>query len=102
EARELEAFKERLQPGAPPLAPWDVGYYSEKQRKALYDFDEEELRPYFSLDNVMAGLFETAKRLYNVTIEPNTALPTWHEDVQCYDIKDESGELLASFYADIF
>jgi oligopeptidase A len=102
EARELEAFKERIHPGAPPLAPWDVGYYSEKQRKALYDFDEEELRPYFSLDNVMAGLFETAKRLYKVAIEPNTSLPTWHKDVQCYDIKDESGELLASFYADIF
>ncbi len=102
EARELEAFKEQIHPGAPPLAPWDVGYYSEKQRKALYDFDEEELRPYFSLDNVMAGLFETAKRLYDVVIVPNTALPTWHEDVKAYDIRDKSGEHLASFYADIF
>lgn len=102
EARELEAFKDQISPGAPKLAPWDVGYYSEKQRKALYDFDEEELRPYFSLDNVMAGLFETAKRLYNVAIVRNTTLPTWHEDVTAYDIRDESGEHLASFYADIF
>ena len=52
---------------------------SEKQRKALYDFDEEELRPYFSLNNVMDGLFETAKRLYHVSIVPNSALPTWHK-----------------------
>jgi oligopeptidase A len=102
EARELEAFKDETNPGGPTLAPWDVGYYSEKQRKALYDFDEEELRPYFSLNNVMAGLFETAKRLYRVGIVPNTTLPTWHEDVTAYDIRDESGELLASFYADIF
>lgn len=102
EARELEAFKERTNPGGPALAPWDVGYYSEKQRKALYDFDEEELRPYFSLDNVMTGLFETAKRLYRVSIQPNAELPTWHESVKAYDIRDESGELLASFYADIF
>lgn len=101
EAQELEAFKDQVNPG-PALAPWDVGYYSEKQRKALYDFDEEELRPYFSLNNVMAGLFETAKRLYHVAIEPNTTLPTWHADVKAYDIRDESGELLASFYADIF
>lgn len=102
EAEELEAFKNHVNPGGPTLAPWDVGYYAERQRKALYDFDEEELRPYFSLDNVMYGLFETAKRLYRVVIEPNTTLPTWHKDVQCFDIKDESGELLASFYADIF
>lgn len=103
EAEELEAFKTQLAgPSAPALAPWDVGYYSEKQRKARFDFDEEELRPYFSLDNVMAGLFETAKRLYQVSIVPNTTLPTWHKDVQAYDIRDEGGVHLASFYADIF
>lgn len=103
EALELERFKQSMtQPGTPPLAPWDVGYYSEKQRRALYDFDEEQLRPYFAIDAVMRGLFETAHRLYGVSIEPNTKLPTWHADVRVFDIKDASGEHLASFYSDIF
>lgn len=103
EAIELEHFKESVEgKSAPPLAPWDVGYYSEKQRRALYDFDEEELRPYFAVDAVMNGLFETARRLYGVRIDPNPHLPTWHSDVRAYDIKDASGEHLASFYSDIF
>jgi oligopeptidase A len=103
EAADLELYKKSVAgPSAPALAPWDVGYYSEKQRRALYDFDEEELRPYFAIDGVMRGLFETAHRLYGVTIERNMNLPTWHVDVQAYDIKDASGEHLASFYSDIF
>jgi oligopeptidase A len=84
------------------LEPWDVGYYAEKERKALYDFNEEELRPYFVLDRVVAGLFETAHRLYQVSIRPNSELKTWHKDVQAFDILADNGEHLASFYADFF
>jgi oligopeptidase A len=103
EAAELERYKQSVEgANAPALAPWDVGYYSEKQRRALYDFDEEQLRPYFAIDGVMRGLFETARRLYGVSIERNVQLPVWHADVQAYDIKDANGEHLASFYSDLF
>jgi oligopeptidase A len=103
ETEQLNAFRNELEGGPlKPLEPWDVAYYSEKQRKALYDFDEEELRPYFPLDRAVAGLFETVHRLYGVRIEDNPRLPTWHKDVRGYDVRDENGEFLASFYADFF
>jgi oligopeptidase A len=100
---ELENFKNEVAgKGAPVLAPWDVAYYAEKQRQALYDFDEEELRPYFPLESAMKGLFETAKRLYGLQIEKNDSLETWSPAVTAYDIKDEDGTFLASFYADFY
>jgi oligopeptidase A len=103
EKRELLEFRRRLEgPDAPELERWDVGYYAEKQRQALYDFDSEELRPYFPLDRVVQGLFETAERLYGVRVRPNAVLRRWHPDVRAYDIIDERGDLLASFYADFF
>ncbi|HTM45732.1 MAG TPA: M3 family metallopeptidase [Polyangiaceae bacterium] len=82
------------------LLPSDLGYAAEKLRKQRYDFDEEQLRPYFALDKVVEGLFETARRLYGVRIERNAELPTWHPEVQVFDIFDESGAKLAAFYAD--
>jgi oligopeptidase A len=103
EKRELYAFRQRIEgPNAPPLERWDVSYYAEKQRQALYDFDSEELRPYFPLDSVVDGLFTTAQRLYGVSVKPNHTLGRWHPDVRAYDIIDEQGQLLASFYADLF
>jgi oligopeptidase A len=103
ETEELAAFRRSL-PGddGKAMEAWDVAYYAEKQRRALYDFDEEELRPYFPLERAVEGLFETAHRLYGLRIEPNRKLPTWHPDVSCYDITDEDGTFLASFYADFF
>jgi oligopeptidase A len=103
EKRELYAFRQRSEgPSAPALERWDVSYYAEKQRQALYDFDSEELRPYFPLDRVVDGLFTTANRLYGVSVRPNHTLGRWHPDVSAYDIVDEQGQLLASFYADLF
>lgn len=94
ENAELAAFR------GGDLAPWDVGYWAEKQRKAQYDFDEEELRPYFSLNRVVAGLFELVRRLYGVRVTEVTGLPVWHPDVKVYEIRDEDGTLMGSFYAD--
>jgi len=103
ETGELTTFRKKLEGNAAPaLAAWDVAYYAEKQRKALYDFDEEELRPYFPLERAVEGLFETARRLYGVQIEPNRRLSTWHPDVTCYDVSDADGTFLASFYADFY
>jgi oligopeptidase A len=103
EKRELYAFRQRIEGAdAPQLERWDIAYYSEKQRQALYDFDSEALRPYFPLERVVEGLFETAHRLYGVSVRPNETLGRWHPDVRAYDIVDEAGELLASFYTDFF
>jgi oligopeptidase A len=83
------------------LEPWDIGYWAEKQRAALYDFDEEALRPYFSLDNVVKGMFEIFGRVFGIRVERETGVPVWDAEVKCYAIYDAaSGANLGSFYAD--
>jgi oligopeptidase A len=97
----LAAFRRRIEGlNAPALEPWDVGYYAEKQRQALYDFDEEALRPYFPLERVVAGLFETVQRLYGIRVTEQPGAPVWHPDVKTYGIYDQDGTLLGAFYAD--
>lgn len=101
ENEELLAFRREIEgPSAPALAPWDVAYWAEKQRRARYDFDEEALRPYFALPRVIEGIFAIAKRLYGVEIRPDASMPTWHPDAKAYRIHDESGVLLGAFYVD--
>jgi oligopeptidase A len=103
ENRELLEFRRSLEgPGAAELAGWDVAYYAEKQRAALYDFDEEALRPYFPLEQAVAGLFELVHRLYGLRIEPHAGTPAWDEAVRYYNVHDEAGEFLGGFYADWF
>jgi oligopeptidase A len=102
ETRELEAFRrEALGPGAGPMQPWDVAYWAEKQRKALYDFDEEELRPYFEADRVLDGLFEIARRLFEIAVEPVSGLPVWDSAVRVFRVYDRLGERLGVFYVDL-
>jgi oligopeptidase A len=102
ENEELLAFRRSLEgPDAPELKPWDVGYYAEKQRQALYDFDEEQLRPYFSADRVLKGAFDLATSLYGVTFEP-ASLPVWHDSVKSHRIVDRSGRELGFFYTDLY
>jgi oligopeptidase A len=83
-----------------PLEPWEVAYWSEKQRKELYDFDDEALRPYFPVDQVMEGLFSLTSKLFGIKISSAEA-EAWHPEVTFYDIHDaSSGDHLGSFYAD--
>lgn len=97
----LEAFaREHGHEG--PLRAWDTAYWAEKQRKALFDFDEETLRPYFPLDRVTRGLFEIASCLYGVRIERDAVARTWHEDVTAWSVTDDSGTRLGTFYMDLF
>lgn len=103
ENEELREFRREIEgQNAPDLNPWDVGYYAEKQRKALYAFDEEEVRPYFPMENVLKGMFEIVQRLYGIKVVPTEKLPTWHEDVRTYDILEEDDTHIASFYADFY
>jgi len=100
EKAELEAFRRELEgPSAPPLEPWDVAYWAEKLRKARYEFEEEDLRPYFPLEQVVAGLFEIAGRLFGVRII-EAEVPVWDPQVRYYRVEDEDGTLLGAFYAD--
>ena len=85
---------------AADLEPWDIGYYSEKQRQALYEFDEEELRPYFSTERVVAGMFEIVERLYGIQVVEKPGAAVWHQDVKYYQIREETGLFLGGFYAD--
>jgi oligopeptidase A len=84
------------------LHPWDIAYLAEKQRAALYDFDEEELRPYFTLESVLNGLFDIVLRLYGIAVDEVLDLPVWHESVRAFRIRDNDGSLLGYFYADLF
>ena len=101
ENQELLAFRRSLEgPDAPELAPWDVAYYAEKQRTALYDFDEEALRPYFPMESVVRGLFELVHRLYGIRVEEEPGVPAWDAAVHYYNVRDEEGVFLGGFYAD--
>jgi oligopeptidase A len=83
------------------LEPWDVSYWAEKQRAKLYDFDEEELRPYFSLEHVSNGMFDIFGRLLGIRVEPEQNVPAWDAAVRSYGVFDSaSGQHLGSFYTD--
>jgi len=99
----LAEFRRALEgPDAPPLQPWDLAFYAEKQRQALYDFDDEALRPYFPAPRVLAGMFEVVQRLYGVRVTETAELSTWHPDVRTYAVDDEHGARLGYFYADLY
>lgn len=102
ENAELDAFyRQHAGADAPTLEGWDISYWAEKQRQAEYDFDEEALRPYFPLDRVMNGMFDIVTRIFGITVKESSA-PVWHPEVRFYDIHDESGTHIASFYTDWF
>jgi oligopeptidase A len=82
------------------LEAWDVSYWAEKQRRALYDFDEEQLRPYFPAERVVQGMFEIVERLYGVHVKKVAKAPVWHPDVRYYEVLDRDETLLGAFYAD--
>ncbi|MFL6350315.1 MAG: M3 family metallopeptidase [Bryobacteraceae bacterium] len=89
--------------GYDAIAPWDVTYVAEKQRVALYDFDEEELRPYFQLDRVAAGMFDIFSRILSIKVIEEPGVPGWNPAVKYYRIEDaSSGKLLGGFYTDWF
>lgn len=85
-----------------PLEPWDLSFWAEAQRRALFDFDEETLRPYFPLDRVTRGLFEIATSLYGVRIERDPAAKVWHDEVTAWSVTDKDGTRLGGFYLDLF
>ncbi|WP_026966161.1 M3 family metallopeptidase [Algoriphagus terrigena] len=88
--------------GLENLERWDFGYYSELLKKEKYALDDELLRPYFQLEKVIDGVFQTAEKLFGITFVPNSDIPVYHPEVSAYEVKDRDGDHLAVFYADFF
>ncbi|MGB5323969.1 MAG: M3 family metallopeptidase [Pseudomonadales bacterium] len=101
EFAELEQFAQEAL-GLDALAAWDVPFVSEKLRIERYDIAQEQLRPWFSVDAVMPGMFDIVQRLYGLQVKPATPPGTWHEDARYFQLCDASGKALASFYVDLY
>lgn len=85
------------------LEPWDWNYYAEMVRKEKYDLDEEQIKPYFEINNVLEkGVFFAANKLYGITYKERTDIPVYQEDVKVYELFEENGDQLGLFYADFF
>lgn len=85
------------------LEPWDWNYYAEMVRKEKYDLDENQIKPYFEMYNVLEnGVFYAANKLYGITHKERTDIPVYHEDVKVYELFEENGDQLGLFYVDYF
>lgn len=84
------------------LERWDWSYWSEKLKNERYGFDEEAVKPYFKLENVIGGVFELANRLYGLTFKENKNIQVYHPDVKAYEVFDKDGSFLSVLYLDFF
>ena len=105
EREELKALyekehKPKAKSQEPKMMPWDTAFYSHKLQMKKYNLDQEMLRPYFELSNVIKGVFGLANRLYGITFKENKDIPVYHPDVKAYEVFDKDGSYLAVFYAD--
>ena len=104
EREELKKLFESQMPKAKSeklkMMPWDAGFYSHQLQMKKYNLDQEMLRPYFELKNVIKGVFGLANRLYGITFTENKDIPVYHPDVKAYEVFDKDGSYLAVFYAD--
>lgn len=100
EFKMLEALAKK--DGIDIMQKWDGAYYSEKLKKDMFDLDDEKLKPYFKLENVIDGVFQIAGKLYDLHFEEVSNIDTYHEEVKTYEVKDSKGEFIALFYADFF
>lgn len=99
---ELRDFKKSLD-GSSDLEPWDVAYYSEKLKEAKYEFNEEDLRPYFQLETVVGGVFKMAEKLYGLNFKKRTDVPVYHPDVAVYEVRERgTNDYIGLFYTDFF
>lgn len=84
------------------IEPWDWFYYAEKVRKAKYDLDEEQVKPYFQMENVRQGVFNTASKLYGITFEPVADAPKYHPEMEAFKVSDADGSLIGVLLTDYF
>lgn len=101
EAGELQKLMDKEGKGE-KLEAWDWWYYTEKLRKEKYNLSEEDTKPYFKLENVRDGAFAVANKLYGITLSKLEGIPTYHPDVEVFEVKDADGSQLGIFYVDYF
>jgi len=99
EAQEMQSLIQE-EGGNFKLAAWDWWHYSEKIRKLKYDFSEEEIKPYFSENNVLKGAFDVATKLFEITFTERFDLPKYRENIRTFEVKDLSGDVIGIFYTD--
>jgi Zn-dependent oligopeptidase len=97
----LSQFAKELH-GIEKLEKWDGSYYSEKLKQKLFSFDDEQLKPYFKLENVLEGAFMVSNKLFGLTFKEVKNIETYHKDVVTYEVYDENKKFVAVFYADFF
>lgn len=102
ELAELTEFASKLEGHPVKIMPWDYSYYSNKLKAAKYSFDEEELRPYFELNNTIKGVFGLATKLYGLNFTENPDIEVYHPDVKAFDVTDEKGQYIGVIYTDFF
>ncbi len=102
EMDELTAYASALEGHAVEIKPWDYSYYSNKLRAEKYAFDEEALRPYFELNNVIDGVFGLATKLYGLKFVQNDSIEVYHPDVKAFDVTDANGKFVGVIYTDFF
>ncbi|MCB0474954.1 MAG: M3 family metallopeptidase [Flavobacteriaceae bacterium] len=88
--------------GIGQLEKWDGAYYSEKLKKKLFNIDQEALKPYFPLDNVLNGVFTVSNKLFGLQFKEAKDIDTYHEEVRTYEVRDENDDFVAVFYTDLF
>ena len=101
EVAELNKFAKSIGFDGDQIRPWDFSYYAEKQRVAKYNLTDEELKPYFRLEDCIDAIFSLAHTLYGINFKP-ADVPVYHPDVKVYEVTDADGSFLALFYADFF
>lgn len=101
EVAELNKYAKSIGFDGDQIRPWDFSYYAEKLRVAKYNVTDEELKPYFRLEDCIDAIFSLANRLYGITFQPAN-VPVYHPDVKVYEVRDADGSFLALFYADFF
>ncbi|TDQ77828.1 M3 family metallopeptidase [Sphingobacterium yanglingense] len=101
EFQELSDFAKKLD-GITQLEKWDGAYYAEKLKQERFNLDDEKLKPYFQLEKVLAGAYETARLLYGLHFKEVHNLDKYHPEVQTFEVSNDAGELVAIFYTDFF
>ncbi len=99
EFKNLEEYAKKLD-NIDQLQKWDGAYYSEKLKKELFNLDQELLKPYFKLENVIEGVFEISNRLFDLQFEEIDTIDTYHKDVKTYSVTNSKGDFVSYFYAD--
>lgn len=102
EMAELTAFASEATGSKMEIKPWDYSYWANKHRAAKYAFDEEAMRPYFELNNVINGVFGLATRLYGLNFKENPDIQVYHQDVKAFDVTDADGKFVGVLYTDFF